>query len=107
MSQLTEITQFIFGQPLRVHPEEQDFMSKIADDWNPLGFSTRRTTASKDAGKACQITDWNKAVKEYADDFGARAFLIRNLPVKSIFDLRLMRFDNPKYQRIPDIVNWP
>jgi hypothetical protein len=46
-------------------------------------------------------------MKDYADDFGARAFLIRNLPVKTIFDLRMMRFDDPKHQRIPDILAWP
>jgi hypothetical protein len=86
---------------------ERSRMSTIESDCNPLGFSTRRTTISKEAGKACPITDWNTAKKDYADDFGARAFLINNLPVKNILDVRMMRFDHPKYQRLPDMANLP
>jgi hypothetical protein len=38
---------------LKVHWKEQDFMSKISDDWNPLGFSTRRTTESSPYPALC------------------------------------------------------
>lgn len=86
---------------------EKTYISRIEEDWNPLGFA-RRTPPNHgicepESKSVCDISDWKQAAQEFREAFGARAFLIRNFKVKSLADPYLIDFEQPDAQLIPDI----
>jgi hypothetical protein len=83
----------------------RNLMGDINKDWNPLGFSAKDTDTGVCAPSACEVTDWDQAVKRFSANFGARAFLITNLEISSIKERHLIDFENPDHQQIPDVWN--
>src|SRR5262245_23033421 len=88
----------------------KSLIGTIGNDWNPLGFSSKRPVAfscSDDARKrACSVpsgSDWPNRNDNVFSQFGARIFLMRNLALEDIPGLILIDFDLPEKQRIPDV----
>jgi hypothetical protein len=83
----------------------QAYIGKISSDWHPLGFSQnpRSDRCNLPISEYCKFKDWNAAWKDFNNQFGSRAFLIRNLEVKNIPGRILIDFDKPSEQLIPDI----
>jgi hypothetical protein len=86
---------------------EKMYMSRIEEDWNPLGFARRTPPGhgicEPESKSVCDISDWKQATQEFREAFGARAFLIRNYKMKSLADPYLIDFEQPDAQVIPDI----
>jgi len=87
--------------------DEKKYMSRIEEDWNPLGFARRTPsvhgTCEEQSKNVCDISDWQKAAQQFREDFGARAFLIKNFKIKNLADPYLVGFEQPDAQVIPDI----
>jgi hypothetical protein len=71
-----------------------------------LGFSQKNPPAAPCAipeDRYCAFAGWDKVRQEFKDNFGARAFLIENLDVKSIAGRIMIDFTDPQNQKIPEI----
>ncbi|MFB9262210.1 hypothetical protein ACFFWD_03335 [Bradyrhizobium erythrophlei] len=82
------------------------FIGGLNKDWPPWGFVQKASAPDRcelPIEKYCEFSDWKKAWQEYRDDYGARAFLIRNLEIKSIPGRIMIDFDQPSEQVVPDI----
>jgi hypothetical protein len=86
----------------------RNYIGEINDDWNPLGFALRLPSQHSPCEKQmsdniCNISTWNDADKQFEKDFGARAFLVKNLQISDLKDVYLIDFEEPDSQVIPDI----
>ncbi|TWI07878.1 hypothetical protein LPJ38_03180 [Bradyrhizobium daqingense] len=81
------------------------YVGSISHDWHPLGFSQnpREDRCNLPTTKYCEYTSREAAERDYRNKFGARAFLIRNLEINKIPGRRLIDFDRPYDQVIPEI----
>jgi hypothetical protein len=56
----------------------RDYIRKIEEDWNPLGFSSKKPPehgACEEASKSvCNISDWSAATSQFADEFRSTKF---------------------------------
>src|SRR5262249_14012437 len=60
----------------------QAYVGALSKDWHPLGFSQKKLPddrCKEPISEYCVFNDWKTAKDRYADHFGSRAFLIRNL----------------------------
>ena len=84
----------------------QAHIGRVNEDWNPLGFAVRevKTDPCQPSPKSyCDIKDWQDAKSKFKSNFGARVFLIKNMPLASIADAVLIDFGKPGEQIVPDI----
>ncbi len=74
----------------------------IGPDWHATGYSQiLDTQGSNGRNNIFHLTTNNKEDIKMPN-FGARAFLIRNMVIKDIGDVALIQFSNPDQERIPD-----
>src|SRR5262249_39705936 len=84
----------------------QAYVGAVYKDWHPLGFSLKDASSDRcrlAIPKYCELADWKTTREQYADHFGSRVFLIRNLEIKNIPGRIMIDFDKPSEQVIPDI----
>lgn len=84
----------------------KDYIGTLYHDWHPLGFSQKKPQGNAcevHSSKYCEFSDWKTAKANFRDNFGSRAFLIRNLEIDRIPGRILIDFENPTEQIIPDI----
>jgi hypothetical protein len=74
-------------------------------DWHPLGVSQSVTSdpCALSVDELCASADWKKQKESLVKNFGSRVFLLRNMDIKDIPGRLLIDFNNPQYQRIPEI----
>ena len=98
-----ELSQQFFCDP---GYSSRTFIGGLYKDWHPLGFSQKsppEDACSIPTSTFCEFQDWEKARAAFQNDFGSRAFLIRNLEIDRIPGRILIDFDNPTEQFIPEI----
>src|SRR5262249_45691857 len=64
----------------------QHYLSEVSDDWHPLGFSQNHheLPCKKPVADFCTVRDWPAWKEMVFSKFGARAFLLPNLSLKSL-----------------------
>jgi hypothetical protein len=84
----------------------RNYLGTISDDWHPLGFSQakpRVDPCSRPVVDFCQSKEWAAWKESLLSQFGARAFLMKNLGLDSLRKRYLIDFGGPDSQNIPDI----
>jgi hypothetical protein len=89
----------------------KQYMGTLGADWDPLGFSRKYpatdichdSAPSQSTLAACESTDWSRLTDSVSSSAGARAFLIKNVPIDTIEHRYMFDFAEPSDDRIPDL----
>jgi hypothetical protein len=82
----------------------RNYISRISDDWHPLGFSREKPRVDPcraPVAEFCTNQTWPAWQRSLLPQFGARAFLMKNVELDSLFGRILIDFGDPRDQAIP------